>query len=357
MDAPDGLDVTVPAFRRADITREADLIEEVARVHGVDRLPTSLPARRRAVGRLSEPQRLRRRLEDALRDRGLFEVVSYSFTSPATLARLRVEAPIALANPLSEDQSVMRPLVLPGLLDAARHNAARGREAVALFESARAYGALTSVPTGTPAGATPASERHHIAAVLTQASPATWRSDVVPADFFAAKALVEHLLDVARVDAPLETADHPFLHPARQAAVKGIGWVGELHPAVAAEWDLGRVGGFELDFDAIAERSPGPRAYKPVSAFPPVVQDIAVVTPDDVPFAAVDAAVRSASDLLVGVAVFDVYSGPQVGEGRRSLALRLRFRAPDRTLTDADVAAERERIESALTGNGWSLRA
>ena len=251
----------------------------------------------------------------------------------------------------------MRPLLLPGLLDAARHNAARGRDAVGLFESARAYGDLTPVPTGTPAGATPASERHHIAAVLTQASPATWRSDAVPADFFAAKALVAHLLDVARVDVQLSPVDHPFLHPARQAAVEGIGWVGELHPAVAAEWDLERVAYFELDFDAIAQAAAGTATYAAVSPFPPVVQDIAVVTPEDVKFAAVDAAVRSASGLLVSVEVFDVYSGPQVGEGRKSLALRLQFRAPDRTLTDADVGGERERIESALTERGWSLRA
>jgi phenylalanyl-tRNA synthetase beta chain len=349
--------VTVPSFRDADVQREADLVEEIVRVHGVDRLPTSLPARRRAVGRLSAAQRLRRRLEDALRDRGLFETVSYSFTSPATLARLGVDAPVALANPLSEDHSVMRPLLLPGLLDAAHHNVARGRDAVALFESARAYGDLAPVPPGSPAGATAASERHHIAAALTRASRATWRSDAVPADFFAAKALVEHLLDVARVEAQFSSVDHPFLHPARQAAVEGIGWVGELHPAVAAEWDLERVACFELDFEAIAQAAAGTATYVAVSPFPPVVQDIAVVTPEDVPFAAVDAAVRSASDLLVSVEVFDVYSGPQVAEGRKSLALRLQFRAPDRTLSDADVGGERERIESALTENGWSLRA
>ncbi|HKP91409.1 MAG TPA: phenylalanine--tRNA ligase subunit beta, partial [Thermoleophilaceae bacterium] len=118
---------TVPAWRWSDVYREADLIEEVGRIHGLDRMPVTLPARRRAVGRLTPEQLLRRRLEDALRDRGLTEAVSYSFTSPATLARLRLDGgAIPIANPLSEEQSVMRPLLLPGLLDAARHNAARG---------------------------------------------------------------------------------------------------------------------------------------------------------------------------------------------------------------------------------------
>ena len=121
--------MTVPYWRDADVQREADLIEEVARTHGLDQLPITLPARKNAVGRLTPRQRLRRRLEDALRDRGLHEVVTWSFTAPKTLEALRLgdEPVLELANPLSEDHSVMRPLLLPGLLDAARDNAARGR--------------------------------------------------------------------------------------------------------------------------------------------------------------------------------------------------------------------------------------
>src|ERR687897_1878348 len=122
----------VPPWRYADVQREADLIEEVARIHGLDKLPTTLPAREGAVGRLSEGQRLRRRLEDLLRDRGLNEAIAYAFTSPAALRRLRLgdEPVLRIDNPLSEDHSVMRPLLLPGLLDAARHNAAHGRAGV-----------------------------------------------------------------------------------------------------------------------------------------------------------------------------------------------------------------------------------
>src|SRR5918992_6311128 len=128
--AEDGrVSVTVPPWRSSDVEQEADLIEEVARIHGLDKLPTTLPARERAVGRLTEAQRLRRRIEDLLRDRGLDECISYSFTSPEALGRLRLEGPppLRIENPLSEEMSVMRPLLLPGLLDAARHNAAHGR--------------------------------------------------------------------------------------------------------------------------------------------------------------------------------------------------------------------------------------
>ena len=170
--------------------READLIEEVARIHGLDKLPTTLPARGEAIGRLTGSQPLRRRLEDLLRDRGLLETISYSFTSPETLARLRITdvEPLRIENPLSEDLSVMRPLLLPGLLDAARHNTAHGRAGVALFESAHIYlpaGALEPAPDGSPGGATPAAEQHHLAALLTEATPAGWRTPAREADFYA----------------------------------------------------------------------------------------------------------------------------------------------------------------------------
>src|SRR3954447_23217126 len=161
----------VPPWRDSDVQREADLIEEVARVHGLDKLPTTLPARRAAVGQLTHSQRLRRRIEDLLRDRGLYECIAYSFVSPRALETLRLgEVPVlSLQNPLSEEQSVLRPLLLPGLLDAARHNAAHGRPAVRLFESAHVYrvaGPLDQAPEGSPRGATPAHERHHIAGLL-----------------------------------------------------------------------------------------------------------------------------------------------------------------------------------------------
>src|SRR3954469_12738598 len=151
----DGFNARVPYWRDGDVQREADLVEEVARIHGLDKLPITLPARRRAVGRLTPAQRSRRRIEDALRDRGLSEVVAYSFTAPETLERLRLgDVPLLrLANPMSEDQSVMRPLPPPGLPEAARHNASHGWPRVALFESAHVYRLsepLHAAPAGGP---------------------------------------------------------------------------------------------------------------------------------------------------------------------------------------------------------------
>ena len=350
----DEMDVGVPGYRDADVQREADLIEEVARIYGLDKLPTTLPAREGAVGRLTMEQLLRRRVEDALRDRGLYEIVAWSFTSPETIERLRLgNVPmLELANPLSEDQSVMRPLLLPGLLDVARRNAAYDRAGASYFESAHVYrmaGPLDAAQ-GSPDGAVPASERHHVAAL-------------VAGDFFAAKGVLQALLDAVRVPFEVEPGERPFLHPGRSASViagdeKKIGWIGELHPLVAREWDLPGGSAFEIDADALAEivatQTPG---YRSVSTFPAVIQDIAVVVTEATPAADVEGLVREAGgELLERLRLFDVYRGEQVGESSKSLALRLEFRAPDRTLTDEEVTDLRGRIENALTEIGGKLR-
>jgi phenylalanyl-tRNA synthetase beta chain len=362
--------VTVPYWRDGDVQREADLVEEVGRVYGLEKIPRTLPARRKAVGGLTREQRLRRKAEDALQHRGLDEIVAYSFTSPQKLARLRLgDVPVLrLANPLSEEQSVMRPLLLPGLLDAARHNAAHGRPKLALFESAHVYRLsepLDQAPAGSPNGATPAHERHHVGALLTQALPGTWRSEPRPADFFAAKALAEAMLASVGVDMWVEPGERPFLHPGRTATVlagdeRKLGWIGELHPSVARAWDLGdgTVAAFELDADLIAELAPGPAPYRDVTSFPAVVEDIAVVVDEELPAGEVEEAVRSGGgELLDAVELFDVYRGEQLGEGRKSVAFRLEFRSPERTLTDEDVAAARTQIEAALAELGGALRA
>jgi phenylalanyl-tRNA synthetase beta chain len=387
------LEALVPPHRHGDVEREADLVEEVARIHGLGRLPVTLPARRSAVGRLSDAQRVRRRLEDTLRDRGLFEIVAYSFTSPAALERLRVDPAGALriANPLSEEGSVMRPLLLPGLLDAAQHNAAHGHAGLALFESAHVYepsasaagngaapyrapavadvGAEGGGPAGaeaSPRGAHAARERHHLAAILTEAAPGTWRTESRPADFYAAKALVEAVLGSLAVDWTAKAAARPFLHPGRTATIlagsggRELGWIGELHPLVARAWEVPAAAAFELDADALAELAPAgdETGYRDLMSHPAIVQDIAVTVAEDVTAAELQAAVRGGGgELLRSVHVFDLYRGEQLGEGRKSVALRLEFRARDRTLTDAEVAERRTEIERVLSELGGALRA
>jgi phenylalanyl-tRNA synthetase beta chain len=313
-----------------------------------------------------------RRLEDELRDHGLHEIVAWSMTSPDTLAKLRLgELPaLRLANAMSEDLSLMRPLLLPALLDAARYNAARGRSDIALFESAHVYRPSTPLEdsevgsTKSPEGAFPSAERHHLGAVLTGRGPRGWRTPAAPVDFFRAKGLVEAILQSAGVEWWAEPGERPFLHPGRAATIlagaeeRKLGWIGELHPLVAREWDLENAAAFELDLDLLAELSPGPAQFVPVSAFPPVIQDIAVVVPEEVAAGEVEAAIaEGGGELLARVELFDVYHGEQVGAGNKSLAIRLEFQAPDRTLTDDEVAGVRALIEDRLAELGGRLRA
>jgi phenylalanyl-tRNA synthetase beta chain len=360
----------VPPWRDSDVQREADLIEEVARIHGLDKLPTTLPARGEAIGHRTGSQPLRRRLEDLLRDRGLLEAISYSFTSREKLARLRFAdvEPLEIENPLSEEHSVMRPLLLPGLLDAAQHNAAHGRPGIALFESAHAYlpaGPLEPAPTGSPGGQTPSQESTHISVLLTEAGAPGWRTRGRAADFYAAKALLEAVMEAARVEWRAQDAGQPFLHPGRAARIvtaEGVelGWVGELHPLVLRAWEIqGPASAFELDADLLHELTQGRIAtYSDVTSFPAVLQDIAVIVPEDVPAARLAEVVRAgAGEILASLRVFDLYHGEQVGEGNKSLALRLEFRAHDRTLTDEEVAERRAAIESELESIGGRLRA
>jgi phenylalanyl-tRNA synthetase beta chain len=361
-----GLDVTVPALRRDDVTREVDLIEEVARIDGVDRLPATLPARRGAAGRLTHAQHVRRDAEDAIVGRGLYEVVGWSFTEPSLLDRLllppdhEMRNVVRLENPLSDAQSIMRPTLLGSLLDAAQHNVARNGPDVAIFESGTVYRAALD-------GGHRADEHHALGALLTGAlAPRSWQGAPAQADFFAAKGLLAALLDRFHVHWSVQEAQWPFLHPGRSAAVLArgadgkpvrLGFVGELHPSVAASWDLERTAAFAVDLGKLAAVAPEVQAFSAFGSVPTLRQDLAVTLPEDVPARDVLHALRKAAGkMLDGAEIFDVYTGAQVGEGRRSLALALTFRAEGRTLTDDDVAPVRERIVAALGDLGGELR-
>ena len=365
--AADGLQVGVPALRREDVTREVDLIEEVARIDGLERLPATLPARRGAAGRLTHAQRVRRAAEDAMVGRGLHEIVGWSFTEPGLLDRLRLPAEhemrrvVAVENPLSDGQSIMRPTLLGSLLDAARHNVSRNGPDVAVFESGTVYRAASEGPL--------ADEHHALGVLLSGAlAPRSWRGAHEQADFFAAKALLGALLDRFHLDWSVAPGSWPFLHPGRSAAVLAhagssevvqLGFLGELHPLVAGAWDLGRTAAFAVDLGRLAAAAAAApvAAFRAFGSFPSLRQDLAVTLPVSVPVAEVLDRVRAkAGESLDEVDVFDVYAGEQVGEGRRSLALSLSFRALDRTLTDEDIAPVRGRIVAALGEIGGELR-
>jgi phenylalanyl-tRNA synthetase beta chain len=373
--AEGGLSARVPADRHFDVTREVDLIEEVARIHGIDEhLPATLPPRPPGAGGIEAHQRMLRRAEDVLRDAGLDEAVTWSFVAADAAERLGLRGADAEAvrihNPLSEEHSVMRTNLIGGLIDAATRNLSRGAGRVALFESGRVYlpqpaPASGGVLDGRFAGARPAPARepHRIGTIVCESLTApNWRGEAAAADFYLGKGLVELLCDALRVPLELERGERPFLHPGRNAELfvdgRPAGWLGELHPRLREAVDLPAAVAFELDagpiFSAWGE---GNEIYEDLTSFPAVYEDVAVVVDDSLTAARVREAIREGGgDLLRESRIFDVYEGEQIEPGKRSLALRLEFGAPDRTLTDAEVAERRAAIVAALERIGGSLR-
>jgi phenylalanyl-tRNA synthetase beta chain len=356
-DAPAGtgtLQVVVPAERRADVTREVDLIEEIARLGVVADLEPTLPTRRRAAAaRLTPRQRARRHAEDVLVGRGLQEVVGWSFTDAGAPERLGLSADdpraaaVVLDNPLSEDQAVLRPSILVSLLDIARHNRTRGVEDLRIFETGTVF-------RDVPDPDRPDMPYEHLAVAA-----------LVQDDLFAAKGLLEALMGALRIeDWSVEATDAvAFLHPGRAArvlvgpgpgAAKGaeplvVGLLGEVHPRVADRWDLPRVATFLIDLDKLLPLAPEARAFRPVGQFPDARFDLAVLVADDVTAArVVGVARRAGGTLLEDVRVFDAYRGKGVPEGQVSLALHVRLRAADRTLAEEEIAGTRDGIVAAL---------
>jgi phenylalanyl-tRNA synthetase beta chain len=302
----------VPTWRARDVTREVDLIEEVARFKLPD-VPFTLPRREAMFGRLTRPQRLRRLVEDALVGAGYAEVYTPTFVA---------EGDLRLPEPLSSEAAALRTDLYASLLEPARRNADAGIDNVALFEVARVYrGRAAGLPE----------EHWHVAGVAD-------------GGFAEAKWAVEQIYSALGLDPTYERTSEPFLHPGK-AAKTAEGWLGELHPAqVEGLWSA-----FELDLDALAESAPEVVGFDPVSPYPEVRQDLAFVVAEDVPAAELLVAIREAAgELLRELEVFDEYRGEQIGEGKRSLAFRLAFGSPEGTLTDEDVAPVRASIVDAL---------
>jgi phenylalanyl-tRNA synthetase beta chain len=311
-----------------------------------------------------------------MRDLGFDGIVSLSLTDPEMPDRLRLRrddaraAPIRVSNPLSLDHSELRTTLLGSLLDAARYNFARGADRVALAEAGRAYLARGRSPAGGVLGgefagerAAPAFEPQRLTALAAgPLLPPSWAAEPRDVDFFAMKAVLEALADHFRAGLELEPEAQPFLNPGRSARViiggLDAGWLGEVHPLVCRQWDLEGAAAFDIGLAELVAGSPfGREAYEDVTTYPAVYQDLAIVVDEDVPAARVRSAVMDGGgELLRSASVFDVYRGEQLGEGRKSLALRLEFRAPDRTLTDAEVAERRSAIEAAIAELGGSLR-
>ncbi len=363
-DGEDRLQVTCPTFRR-DLEREVDLVEEVARLYGYDAIPVSYPSAHEATAPRSEELLGRLKAARVARSAGFHEVVNYSFISPAWFDRCGFRAgeerrdAVPVLNPLSEDQSVMRTTLLPGLLGNVQRNAAFRNTDLKLFELGRIY-----LPRG---ATTPAGERHVLAAVHSGLrEPFAWCRDKAEADFWDIKGAVSLLLDEFRVEGAEfepETETPPFApEESARLLIRGsrVGALGRISDAVRQAFDIPfAVYGFELDLDALMEFRGGLVQVRSLPKFPAVARDLAVVVSRDTASAAIERVIRnSAPDpYLEGFHLFDVYRGDQIGSNEVSLAYRIVYRAEDRTLNDEEVNRMHESlIQAVLKSTGGRLR-
>jgi phenylalanyl-tRNA synthetase beta chain len=359
------LSARVPTFRR-DLRREADLVEEVGRLIGLDHVPEELPGVAQP-GALTDTQRKIRLLRRLLADLGLAEALTYPFGPDRWMEALgEGGSTVRVKNPLSAEGSNLRTTILPGLLDAMSRNRAFGARGGGLFEVGRVFvpespprelqeSALRFRMTGELGDGEEAAwlmgvrEETRVGTVLAgTVRPAGWNVPEFRAGFFEAKSLVERLVP----GASFEPEARPFLHPGRSAVVRvdgsGAGWVGELHPAVAERFGLEGwpVAAFELDL-TLCEPDPTPR-FEPFVNVPAVSRDLAVVVEARVPVGDMLSSIRALrSPILTETRVFDVYVGPQVPEGQKSVALSFTFQG-EKTLTDEDVNAELRLISARL---------
>jgi phenylalanyl-tRNA synthetase beta chain len=345
--AADGWRV-VPPTRRFDLAIEEDLVEEVARIHGYDAIPATLPAGRAPLTAVPDTVVPEADLRRQLAARDYLEAINYAFVDAALLARWDIgEGAVPLANPLSAELGVMRPRLLPGLVDALARNAARQQARVRLFEIGNVF--------ADGAGGAPR-EAPRVAAVARGDAAATqWGVAARPADFHDIKGDLESLAALSATRLAFRPSTLGYGHPGRSADVVldgadgvPVGWIGELHPRLCRELGIdGAVVAFELDLAALQRRQV-PRAQA-LSRFPSVRRDLAFVVPEAVEWAAIAGAVRTAAGpTLREVGLFDRYAGKGVETGFKSLAMGLILQDDSRTLTDRDVDVVVADVTAAL---------
>ncbi|HYF92177.1 MAG TPA: phenylalanine--tRNA ligase subunit beta [Symbiobacteriaceae bacterium] len=357
----EALVVVVPT-RRLDMSVEIDLVEEIARSEGYDAIPANLavmPSSRGGRSPLAEKVLEARR---ALAGAGLDEVMLHGLTHPRGFDKLQLPADaserraLTIANPLYEDRSILRTMLLPTILDAVQYNANRRVLDLAVFEMGHVY-----VPQ--EGQVLPDEPLRLGIAMMGNWKQAGWNVKDQPVDYYILKGVIEALLEALDVQGwSVERGAHPGLHPGRQAALlvggRAVGVFGELHPSAQAAWDLpSRVYVAELDFEPLAAACRPQKEYRPIPRFPAVTRDVALIVSEETPAAKVAETVwQAGGELVESVALFDLYQGEHVKAGHRSLAYRVTYRSAERTLTDADIEGAHGKVRAALQALGAELR-
>ena len=343
----------VPPSFRPDLPREIDLIEEILRLWGMDRVEATIPAAKNHIGGLTREQHLTRKIGQILRACGLNETTTFAFAAADDLKKIGMSEegrglPVVLMDPLIAEQTEMRRSLLPGLLRSVAYNEAHGIANVQLYEIGRLFHGREN--------ASKPKENVSVAGVLSGAmGDVTWNQKFAPLRFFDGKGVVEELLAQLRVEKvrfrPAEGEGYAFLQPGRGAEVLSggtvLGWVGEIHPDAREAMDIDLpVVAFELNFEALLRGARNQEAYHEFSSFPSVEHDLAIVVDEGVTCEDLERRIVSAGGkLLSDVRLFDVYRDPvRVGEGKKSMAFALTYRSDDHTLTSEEV----ERAHSKL---------
>ncbi|MEN6349854.1 MAG: phenylalanine--tRNA ligase subunit beta [Syntrophomonas sp.] len=331
--------VEVPSYR-PDISMEVDLIEEVARLYGYDNIEACLPSGDTTQGGLDSYQSFRDKVKN-LMARNLYEVINYSFINPVVFDHLLLPQDsvlrevVRIANPLSEEQSVMRTLLLPGLLENISRNLARRNQNLAFFEMGSVF---------YPAGEGLPQEKIKLGAIVAGKTESNWLKNQTEMDFYFLKGILEDLLNRLGInDCIFEKVQPPSFHPGRTARImcrkKEIGVIGELHPLVLHNFDIkGRSCAFELDVENMFELVENKKLMESISRYPAVERDIAVLVEEEISSSEVLKTIKEAeNELIRDLNVFDIYSGEQVPEGYKSMAFKISFQSAEKTLTDNEI--------------------
>lgn len=348
----DKFNVTVPP-RRWDIKIEADLIEEVARIYGYDNLPSTLPKGETVAGSLTSGQELVRKIKGLLEGCGASEAISYALTTEEKSRQfmMRDSQITRLQWPMSEERSVLRMNLISGLLDDVAYNVARKNNNVALYEIGRVFYQDNDSKKELP------HEENHLGIVLSGNKVVKdWQTKEVPVDFYTIKGMLEVLFDSVGIKDKITyeaTKDNQELHPGRTALVKlndaVIGFIGQVHPTIAKEYEIPETYVAELNLQAIIEEENDALVYQQISKFPAVSRDIALLVDETVMSQElVETISKHAGKFLQSVHLFDVYQGDNIAEGKKSMAYSLTFVNAEATLVDEEINQSMEKVEKAL---------
>ncbi|HAR4410386.1 TPA: phenylalanine--tRNA ligase subunit beta [Staphylococcus aureus] len=352
----DVITVQVPS-RRKDITIKEDLIEEVARIYGYDDIPSTLPVFEKVTsGQLTDRQYKKRMVKEVLEGAGLDQAITYSLVSKedATAFAMQQRQTIDLLMPMSEAHASLRQSLLPHLIEAASYNVARKNKDVKLFEIGNVFFANGE-------GELP-DQVEYLSGILTGDYVVNqWQGKKETVDFYLAKGVVDRVSEKLNLEFSYRRADIDGLHPGRTAEIllenKVIGFIGELHPTLAADNDLKRTYVFELNFDALMAVSVGYINYQPIPRFPGMSRDIALEVDQNIPAADLLSTIHAhGGNILKDTLVFDVYQGEHLEKGKKSIAIRLNYLDTEETLTDERVSKVQAEIEAALIEQGAVIR-